>query len=193
MIIVLEGSDQAGKKTQTKLLANALRTKKKKYKIFNFPDYSTPIGREIKQYLNGKRKFSPAVVHCLLAANRWEKLKEMRDAISKNHILIMNRYYQSNIVYGTMNGLDRRWLENLDAGLPKADLVIVLDVTTQDSFLRKKSGRDRFEKDKEYAKKISQTYRKLTKVYGWKKVQASGSKREIHESIMKIVSKKLLQ
>ena len=191
MIIVLEGFDQAGKKTQSKLLAEALRAKKKKCKTFNFPDYSTPFGKEIKRYLNGKRKFSPQVIHCLLAANRWEKLGEIKDAISKNYVLIMNRYYQSNLVYGTVTGLDRRWLANLDVGLPKADLVIVLDIPAKDSFNRKRNRRDRFEKNKEHARKIVRIYKKLTKEFGWKKVDASGTKREVHESIMKLVSKKL--
>jgi len=94
MIIVIEGADQAGKKTQSQLLANALRKRKIKTKVFSFPDYSTPIGKEIKKYLIGKRKLPVQVVHCLLAANRWEKLKEIKDAISKNSVLIMNRYYQ---------------------------------------------------------------------------------------------------
>jgi dTMP kinase len=123
MIIVIEGGDQAGKKTQTQLLANALRKRKIKTKVFSFPDYSTPIGKEIKKYLNGKRKLPVQVVHCLLAANRWEKLKEIKDAISKNSVLIMNRYHQSNLVYGLVNGMKLDWLENLDAGLPKADLI----------------------------------------------------------------------
>jgi cytidylate kinase len=39
MIIVLEGFDQAGKGTQSKLLAKALKTRKLKCKIFSFPDY----------------------------------------------------------------------------------------------------------------------------------------------------------
>jgi len=44
MIIVIEGGDQAGKKTQSALLDKALRLRKLKTKIFSFPDYSTPIG-----------------------------------------------------------------------------------------------------------------------------------------------------
>jgi len=89
MIIVIEGGDQAGKKTQSQLLANALRKRKIKTKVFSFPDYSTPIGKEIKKYLNAKRRLPIQVVHCLLAANRWEKLKEIKDAISKNSVLIL--------------------------------------------------------------------------------------------------------
>ena len=51
MIIVIEGGDQAGKKTQTALLAKALKQRKIKIATFSFPDYKTPIGKEIAKYL----------------------------------------------------------------------------------------------------------------------------------------------
>ncbi len=191
MIIVIEGGDQAGKKTQSQLLANALRKRKIKTKVFSFPDYSTPIGKEIKKYLIGKRKLPVQVVHCLLAANRWEKLKEIKDAISKNSVLILNRYYQSNLVYGLINGMKLDWLENLDAGLPKADLVILLDVTPKQSFNRKKTKRDQFEKNREFSKKISRAYRLLARKKHWKIINASGSKIQVHQEILKVFAKKI--
>jgi len=191
MIIVIEGGDQAGKKTQSELLAKALRARRLKTKVFSFPDYSTHIGREIKNYLRGTRKFPPQVIHCLLAANRWEKLPEIKKADSKNSILIMNRYVQSNLVYGLVNGLKLNWLEGLDAGLPKPDLVIVLHVSQKDSFRRKKSMRDKFEKNREFSKKVSKTYLSLAKNKHWKIVDGTGTKEEVHMSIMKIFSKKL--
>ena len=191
MIIVLEGFDQAGKGTQSQLLAKALRSKKLKCKIFSFPDYSTTIGKEIQYYLSEKRKLPYQSIHCLLAANRWEKLKEMKDALSKNYVLIMNRYYQSNLVYGVANGLDLKWLSNLDAGLPKENLVIVLDVKPKDSFNRKKIQRDKFEKNTEFAQKITYTYRKLAKQFGWKIVNASQTKEQVHKNVMSIVLKNI--
>ena len=191
MIIVIEGGDQAGKKTQTALLAKALKQRKIKTATFSFPDYKTPIGKEIAKYLNGKRKFPPQVIHCLLAANRWEKLNEILIAQSKNSILIMNRYYQSNLIYGLANGLKREWLENLDAGLPKADLVILLDVTQRESFRRKKTNRDKFEKNEEFLKNISKIYRNIAKSEHWKIVDASKPKQEVHKDILKIFTKKL--
>lgn len=186
MIIVIEGFDQAGKRTQSELLAKSLKTRKLKCKIFSFPDYTTPIGKEIKYYLNGKRKFPPQVIHCLLAANRWEKLKQIQDALSKNYILIMNRYYQSNLVYGKANGQNLKWLLNLDSGLPKENLVILLDVKSKDSFSRKKARRDKFEKDKEFAQKIIRTYRTLAKKFGWKIVNASQTQEQVHKAIKEI-------
>jgi len=191
MIITIEGGDQAGKKTQSQLLANALAKKRIKTKIFSFPDYTTPIGKEINRHLYGKRSYPPQVIHCLLAANRWEKLNEIKKANSKNSVVIMNRYYESNFVYGVANGMKLDWLENLDKGLPKSNLVIVLDVTQKESFVRKKSRRDRFEKNKDFSQKVSKTYRLLAKRFGWKLVNANGTKQEIHHSIMKIVSGRL--
>ena len=199
MIIVIEGGDQAGKLTQSTLLEKALKKRKIKTKLFHFPDYDTPIGKEIRKYLDGKRKFPPQVIHCLLAANRWEKLDAILAAEEKNSVLIMNRYYHSNLVYGLANGLKQKWLESLDEGLPKADLVILLDVTQKESFSRtprnkiggKKMKRDKFEKKKEFSSKISNLYRTVGKKKHWKIIDATMSKEKVHEEILKTFSKKL--
>ena len=191
MIVVIEGGDQAGKKTQTELLFKALKKRKIKTKTFTFPDYSTPVGKEISLYLSGRRKFPPQTIHCLLAANRWEKLNQILQAESKNSVLIMNRYYQSNLIYGLANGLKQDWLENLDAGLPKADLVILLDVSQKESFHRKKTMRDKFEKNEKFLKKISKIYRDIGKKKRWKIIDASQSKEEVHQAILKIFSKRI--
>ena len=190
LIIAIEGLDQAGKKTQTEMLVKALRSSKIKTAVFSFPDYSTVIGKEIKGYLYGKRKFPPEIIHYLYAANRHEKLDEIKKASSKNSVLVMNRYYHSNLVYGIANGLKEKWLQKLEEGLPKADLVVVLDTSQNDSFSRKKSMRDKFKKDKKFSKKISRIYRRLAKKYRWK-IVSSNTKQETHKEIMKIISKKI--
>ena len=191
MIVVIEGGDQAGKLTQSTLLEKALKKRKIKTKLFHFPDYNTPIGKEIRKYLDGKRKFPPQVIHCLLAANRWEKVDQILAAQEKNSVLIMNRYYHSNMIYGLANGMKQKWLENLDVGLPKADLVILLDVTQKESFRRQKTNRDKFEKNEEFLRKISKIYRTTAKKKHWKIIDASKPKEKVHEEILKTFSKKL--
>ncbi|MDH5657873.1 MAG: dTMP kinase [Nitrosopumilus sp.] len=191
MIVVIEGGDQAGKLTQSTMLEKSLKKRKIKTKLFNFPDYKTPVGKEIRQYLDGKRKFPPQVIHCLLAANRWEKLDEILAAQEKNSVLIMNRYYHSNLVYGIANGMKQKWLENLDAGLPEADLVILLNVTQKESFCRQKTNRDKFEKNEKFLRKVSKIYRTTAKKKHWEIIDASKPKEEIHEEIMKIFSNKI--
>jgi len=189
MIVVIEGGDQAGKKTQSDLFLKALKKRKIKTKNFSFPDYSTPIGKEIHRYLDGKRKYPPQIIHVLLAANRWEKLNKIQQANSKNSVLIMNRYSQSNLVYGLVNGMNLRWLESLDVDLPRADLVIVLDVSQKESFNRKKTKRDQFEKNKDFSQKISMTYMKMAKKKHWRLIDASRPKEKVHKEIMKIFLK----
>ena len=191
MIVVIEGGDQAGKLTQSIMLQKALKKRKIKTKLFHFPDYATPIGKEIRAYLDGKRKFPPQVIHCLLSANRWEKLNQIQTAQEKNSVLIMNRYYHSNLIYGKANGMKEKWLENLDSGLPKADLVILLDVTQKESFRRQKTNRDKFEKNQEFLQKISKIYLSVAKKKRWKIIDASKSKQEIHDEILKTFSKKI--
>ncbi len=191
MIVVFEGGDQAGKKTQSALLEKRLKLAKIKTKLFSFPDYTTPIGKEISRYLDGKRKFPPQVIHCLLSANRWEKIDEIRKSQEKNSVIIMNRYRESNLVYGLVNGLKLDWLESLDHGLPKSDLVIILDVSQTESFSRKRSNRDRFERNKDFSNKISTTYRKMAVKKKWKIVDATKSKQDVHDDIMKIFGKKI--
>ena len=191
MIVTFEGGDQAGKKTQSALLAKRLKSLKIKTKLFSFPDYSTPIGKEIDKYLHGKRKFPPQTIHTLLSANRWEKVDEIKKAQEKNSVVIMNRYAESNLVYGLANGLKLPWLEGLDAGLPKSDLVIVLDVPQNESFKRKKQNRDKFEKNAKFSQTISRTYRKLAKKKRWKIIDATQSKNDVHQDIMRVFSKKI--
>ena len=186
MIIVIEGTDQAGKYTQTRLLKKEL-DKYCKTTIFDFPDYTTLIGKEIRKYLDGKRNFPPQVIHCLLSANRWEKLEEIRSA--NNDIVIMNRYYHSNIVYGLANNLEYNWLENLDKGLPKPDIVFLLDISQRESFKRQHKDRDKFEKDAKFLTKISNLYLKLAKKQHWKIIDATKSKDEIHKLVLKELKK----
>lgn len=191
MIVVIEGGDQAGKLTQSTMLEKALKKRKIKTRLFHFPDYKTPIGKEIKKYLDGKRKFPPQAIHCLLAANRWEKLREIISAQEQNSVLIMNRYYHSNLVYGIANGMKTKWLESLDDGLPKADLVILLDVSQRESFRRQKAGRDKFEKNKEFLRKTLQIYKRVAKKKRWKVIDATKPKDKVHEEILKALSKKI--
>jgi len=49
-IIVIEGTDKAGKGTQSRLLTDALKLSGKVCVIIDFPDYTTPIGKEIRAF-----------------------------------------------------------------------------------------------------------------------------------------------
>jgi dTMP kinase len=188
-IIVIEGLDKAGKRTQSRLLIDDLKLLGKICVIMDFPDYSTHIGAEIKAFLDGKRDYPTELTHILLSANRWEKKKEIESMMDNGTVLILNRYYQSNLVYGMSNGLNINWLLNLDKGLPKEDLVIVLEVNPKTSYQRAVEHLDAFEKDQKLLADVHKNYRKLARQFKWKIINGERNKDEVHQDIMKLVKK----
>jgi dTMP kinase len=191
-IVIIEGLDKSGKTTQSKLLYNFYNEiYRGQISLLNFPDYSTRIGKEIELFLHGKVNYTNEVKHILLSANRWEKKSEIEQLQEKNKLLIINRYYQSNLVYGLANGMDFEWLSNLEKGLPKEDIVIVLDIDPSISHKRSIDNdfvMDVFENDKRFLDKVRETYLDLAKLLKWNVVQACGSDPvSIMNSIVKII------
>ena len=189
-IIVLEGTDKAGKTTQSRMLLEALKISAKVSVIIDFPDYTTSIGMEIRAFLDGKRDYLPEVKHLLFSANRWEKKKEIESMLEKGTLIVMNRYWQSNLVYGAASGIDVDWLLRLDKGLPKEDLVIALLVKPNVSSKRAETP-DAFESDADLAAKAYENYIKFGKKFKWRIVDGSKSKEQVHQEIMKVVRKEL--
>lgn len=185
-IIVFEGIDKAGKTTQAKLLEKKLGSKCVR---IDFPDYSTPVGKEIKRFLDGKRSYPDEVKMMLLSANRWEKKDQIEKIVDKGDTVIMNRYYQSNLVYGISKGLKLDWLLSLDNGLPKADLVIVIDIKPKTLVRRSKNVVDTFEKDLELIRRVKTNYRMLARRFDWRIVEGEKSVDEVHGQVLKIVKK----
>ncbi len=189
-MIVIEGTDKAGKSSQSRMLAEALKVSGKVCVILDFPDYTTPIGIEIKAFLEGMRDYLPEVKHLLFSANRWEKKKEIENMLKSGMIIVMNRYWQSNLTYGVANGMDINWLLKLDEGLPKGDIVLVVLVEPSVSIKRAKV-QDAFESDPQLATKAYENYLKFAKQYNWKVIDGSKSKEQVHQEIIRIIRKEL--
>lgn len=187
-IIVIEGADKSGKLTQSRLLIDSLKLTGRICVVMDFPDYTTPIGIEIRAFLDGEREYPNELKHMLMSANRWERKRDIESMVETGTIVVINRYYQSNLVYGVSNGLSSNWLANLEKGLPKEDIVIVLDVSPSVSSHR--SGdrdRDSFEKDQRLLLEVNKNYRKLAKQFKWKIINGEKTKEQVHQEIMKIV------
>ncbi len=187
--IIIEGIDQSGKKTQSILLRN--RLKKKGYKVgyISFPKYNTSIGKLVKKCLRDD-SFSLEMSHILLSANRWESEKEIRYKLENMDFVVCNRYCDSNIAYGLANGLKKEWLENLDLGLPKSDLTILIDIPITESVLRKSENRDRYEKDKKFLNNVKSRYKKLSTMNKWSRIKGNKSKEEVSKEIWNLVVNK---
>lgn len=189
-IIVLEGTDKAGKTTQSRMLAEAIKVLGKVCVVIDFPDYTTPIGMEIRAFLDHKRDYPAEAKHLLFSANRWEKKKEIESMVENGTIVVMNRYWQSNLIYGAANGMDADWLLRLDKGLPKEDVVIVILVNPGVSTKRAETL-DAFESDKQLAARAYKNYLKYAKQFRWKVIDGSESKEQVHQELMKLIRKEL--
>ncbi|MGN6350007.1 MAG: dTMP kinase [Candidatus Nitrosocosmicus sp.] len=191
-IVVIEGLDKSGKTTQSRLLYNYYSNNYPgKISLLNFPDYTTRIGKEIELFLHGKVNYTNEVKHILLSANRWEKKSEIEQVREKCELLIINRYYQSNLVYGLANDMNFDWLFNLDKGLPKEDIVIVLDIDPSISYKRSIDNNfvmDEFEKNISFLGKVRNAYLNLAKLLNWNVIPAYKSDPvSIMNSIIKII------
>jgi len=193
MLIVIEGSDKAGKATQTQLLKEDLKKKGLSGASLAFPVYTTKIGEEIRAILHGKREYPVQVMHMLLSANRWEKKAEIEKMLVENEVVVLNRYYQSNLVYGLASGMKSEWLLALDEGLPKEDIVILLDVSPEVSIQRMASKGDIFEMNDDIMRNVSRLYRELAGKYEWILVNGDKSREDIHKEIMQIVEYRIKQ
>ena len=189
-IIALEGIDQSGKRTQTRLLAEELERKGARVSTISFPLYKSSSGKQIQRFLQGKQEYPATALHMLYSLNRWENQELITNLTEKSDFVIADRYYPSNLAYGVSRGLSLGWLQGLDRGLPTASLVIVLDVPVLSSFGRKSSGRDVHERDKKLLLRVGLTYRTLAKKLDWKMVDANRPVEEVHEAVWSIVRKK---
>jgi len=185
---VIEGTDKVGKATQSNMLMNSLKQSGRNCLILSFPDYTTPIGSEIRAFLNHKREYPNELKHMLLSANRWEKKKDIELARDNGTILIMNRYYQSNLVYGLSNGLDLTWLLTLDQGMPREDLVIILRAKPLIIQDRGVEADDVFEQDQELLDRVHKNYHKLAIQFNWKEIDGERSREQVHKDILKLVN-----
>ena len=186
MIVAIEGVDQAGKHTQSVMLQRALKKRGVSTKLFHFPRYDTPIGRAISRHLVAKRrkKIPPQVFHCLQAANKWEFLHVIEGALLSHDVVLMDRYHSSNVIYGAANGVDRKWLEGLERGMPDAAFTILLDIPVAVSFERRPADRDKLERDKKFLGSVRSEYLSMAKKRRWKVVGADKPKGDVHAEML---------
>jgi dTMP kinase len=126
----------------------------------------------------------------LYSLNRWENQELITKLTERADFVIADRYYPSNLAYGVARGLSLGWLQELDRGLPTANLVIVLDVPVPASFTRKSRGRDVHERDRQLLFRVRRTYRTIARMLNWKIVDATHSFEEVHEAVWSIVRQK---
>ncbi len=191
MLICLEGIDASGKATQSKVLYDRLSRSGLGCKLIAFPDYRTPVGLNIRAYLDGKVVLSREVRQLLYTANRWERRDDLVNWLSSGKFVVADRYIPSGLAYGLANGLDLDWVLALEKGLPVPDLVVVVDIPVKTVAERLPTTRDTYERNESFLKKVRKSYLSLAGRFGWAVVNGDLPIEGVSEEIWAVVSDRI--
>ncbi len=135
---------------------------------FTFPNYSSETGKILARYIAEDIDLQPFVAHTLFALNRFEQNSEILSSSSGNQIAVIDRYWSSGYCYARASGLsdfDMATLQNIDMNLPFPNCMLIVDSPPNPD------KNNRFEKDLNYLKKVSNGFKQSSKIYGWKTIE----------------------
>jgi len=191
MLIAFEGLDQSGKETQARQLRARLEKDGRKVHAASFPDYETPIGQEIAKALRGEREFTPDVMQLLYIANRFEYKPRFESWLAEGGVVVCDRYLASSIAYGEAQGLDAAWLEHIQRLLPRPSITLLLDIAPETAVSRKRTGRDRYERDLPLLSRVRESYRRQAQRPDWILINGESSKDEVSAQVLQAVLPRL--
>jgi dTMP kinase len=193
MLIAFEGLDQSGKETQARQLRTRLQAEGRIVRALSFPDYETPIGQEIRKALAGEREFGPEVMQLLYVANRFEHKPRLDHWLRAGDVVVCDRYRASSVAYGEAQGLDPRWLTEIQKDLPAATLTLLLDIAPETAAARKQTNRDRYERDMSLLSRVRDSYRRQASGADWVVIDAEQSKEAVAAAVTEAVRPRLGQ
>lgn len=162
-LIVIEGTDGSGKRTQSELLQNVLQQKGYTVASASFPQYGKKSAGLVEEYLNKKYgepdEVDPYAASLFYALDRFDFSAALKELLARGHIVVLDRYVDSNAGHqgGKIHDELKRarflsWLYKLEYKIlkvPKPDLVIILHVPAhigQELVSRKQDPRTYIEK-----------------------------------------------
>jgi len=159
---VIEGIDGAGKSTQARSLVRKLRTLGMDAAYFREPSRGQ-WGRELKRRAKTAGSLTPEEELELFQKDRRENVeRNLKPALSRGKVVVLDRYYFSTIAYQGAKGLNREKIRRMNRRFaPEPDLVFILDIGAGEG-LSRIAGRKRkdalFEK-RAYLGKVGRIFR----------------------------------
>ena len=129
VLIAFEGIDGAGKTTQAHNLKRYLEQKGRDVVVFKEPTMG-PWGRKIASMGRTGRHLTAKEESRYFLEDRKEDVKKnILPALEQGKIVILDRYYYSNMAYQGAKGLDPSIIEKENSFAPKPDLVVLLNIS----------------------------------------------------------------
>ena len=209
-LIVIEGNDGSGKRTQLELLAAKLR-QSHAVEILDFPDYSSFYGKIIRRYLDGGfgKNVNPYLIALAYANDRLLKRDIMRKWLDRGRVVLCNRYVASNKAYQTVKFQTPqemqefvKWVDEMEYevnNLPRPDLTVYLYVPSEialglvEQRAEKAKSKADLHETLSNMKKVEQVYLAMTKNKNWLRIDCVKdnemlTKDEAHKKIHDAVS-----
>ncbi len=200
LFISFEGGEGCGKSTHSKLLLRKLEQQNIPAILTHEPG-GTTLGDELRKILKRKRDspISPQSELFLLAASRAQLVAEIiQPALEEGKVVLCDRFTHSTMVYqGYGRGLDFtaiKMVNNMATMHLSPDLIVLLDIPSEQGLARKRSLKDRFElEDLSFHRRVREGYLKLAEAEPdrWLVVDASLPKGKVAEIIWERASRSL--
>lgn len=215
-LISVEGPDTAGKSTQVELLKDALTAKGERAEIIHFPDYHSPYGKLIADFLRVDRDrpmdYNDAfALQLLYIADQQAAQTRIRRLLDEGVHVILDRYDLSTMIYtaATLSQTEEGWriLEDpmtavrivscCQSQLMQPNLTFVLDLPATE-ISKRKAILDRFESNEPLMAFIADMYQKIGKeekyLFGRPVVHINATKtpKEVHREIFNLVEHRYL-
>lgn len=184
LLLVIDGTDGSGKKTQTDLLYNYLKNEGYAVHKMSFPSHNEPSGFLVDQYLNGvygknANDVNPQAASILYAVNRYDKSQTfIKPALANNEIVIADRFVAANMGHqgGKFDSREKmveyfQWLYELEhkiLGTPIPDMNIILHVSPEINtklIANRGNVQDIHEKDPEHLKRAELAYLTMAELF----------------------------
>ncbi|MEW6379098.1 MAG: dTMP kinase [bacterium] len=167
LLIIFEGIDGAGKTTQARRVTAWLKEQGLPAASFSEPSPHGVYGKKLRQIiLHGREKITPQEEMELFLKDREEDVqKNILPALMQGSIVVMDRYYYSNMAYQGALGIDVNHIQALNEKIaPRPDMVIILDLDAQAGLHRintlRREKENHFERE-DYLRKVSQIFREM--------------------------------
>ena len=162
LLIVLEGIDGSGKTTQARSLLRRLRSRGWEAVFFREPSRGK-WGREIKRKAARADSLTPPDELALFVKDRRENVeKNLKPALRKGKVVVLDRYYFSTIAYQGAKGIDPRRIRRMnEAFAVKPGLVIILDIAAGEGLARiaGRKTRDKLFERADYLARVAKIFK----------------------------------
>lgn len=155
MLVIFEGLDNCGKTTLVEMIKNYYLKLGIDSEISK--EFETNIGKELKKMAK-EGTLDPILKTYLFATDRYIRMKNINQDDLKNKIMLFDRYVPSALAYRMAEGVDKKWVTNINSVFPKADIGFFIDITPDESVKRNVDTKFNIKATPEHLDKVRNAY-----------------------------------